>query len=136
MYHWIVSVSSADLLITGKTLRQSIVPLDAALKIPASDTGPDPIPGPNSHSAVIVESVEVNAAKAVLESKIRDANAVSPDVAAVVPVPSSIWLITAGVLPTRRAAICAKPSDTTRFLWIRSTRIFPFSSRSVIWRVP
>ena len=40
-----VSSSNGPLLITGNTVRESMLPLDAALNIPASVNGPVPTPG-------------------------------------------------------------------------------------------
>jgi hypothetical protein len=62
----IVIVSDAPLLITAKTVRQSIVPDVEALKIPASVNAPVATPAPNDATYAIeldVTVVDVNATR-------------------------------------------------------------------------
>ena len=82
-------MSSACLFTAGKTVLQSIVPLEEALNTPASVTAPVPSPASNEETYVIV-LLEAEVRSSYSREPRTDTKSVCPADAAVVPEPNAI----------------------------------------------
>ena len=100
-----VMLSEAPLLITEKTVRQSISPADDALKIPASVSAPVPVPAPKVQIYSTALSVTVVEVRDVRDEPTAEPRVVSPEAAAVLSVPTSMCDMAVTVASFIREAI-------------------------------
>jgi len=107
----ILMVSPAALLTTEKVVLHSMTPALEALKIPASVIAPVPTPGPNDAVYVtVLATAEALPEKACRDPPIGDCRVVSPDTGAVVPVPTSMCVITELEVPIIRLVMKFLPT--------------------------